>query len=114
MGRHVVYVSGCVGQRRLDIRHLKTFCPITFITATAIGTEPSLSTGYKEELGAGEAEALPYDSLIRCQGWDSAELGLHTVRYHNGVMCVEKNTVLASPARDIIYAVWKASLNIGT
>ena len=55
---HLVHVSGFVSQWGLDIRHRKTFSPFTITFMMAIGTEPFLSTGYKEKLGAGEAGAL--------------------------------------------------------
>ena len=57
---------------------------------------------------------LADDSLIQHLGWDGAELRSAPTRRHNGVMCVQKDKLPASPARDIIYGVWKASLNIGT
>jgi hypothetical protein len=92
----------------------KHFSPCTITFKMAIGTEPSLSTGFKEELGAGEAGSCTDDSLIQCLGWNWAELRSAPSRRHNGVLCVEKDKFPTSPAHDIILAVWKASLNIGT
>jgi len=54
------------------------------------------------------------NSLIQCLGWNGAELRSARTRRHNVVMCVGEDKFPASPARDIIYAVWKTLLNIGT
>ena len=44
---------------------------------------------------------LADDLLIQCLGWDGAELRSAPTGRHNGVLCIEKDTFPASPARDI-------------
>jgi len=100
------------GEAISDIgKHFPPFT-ITFIMAMGLNHPCRLVT--RKNLVLEKLWPFADDSLMLCLGWDGAELRSAPTRRHNGVMCIEKGKFPASPAGDITYAVWKASLNIGT